>query len=460
MDLPEVLSVVRKHVWLIVIAAFVGVAGGVGLSMLMTPKYQAQTQLYVTVPITDPTATGPGDLVQGTTYARQAVMSYMDVVVSPLVLDPVIERLGLDTTAADLAENITASSPEGTVLLNITVLDESPEGAAMIANTVGEEFTSVVVEELETTGVEGVSRVGIQTIKPALPDDSPVSPKPLINVAIGLLAGLVVGIGLAFLRNLLDNRIHSKDDIKAITDTPMLGSIPRNPHAGTKPLIVHDEPRSQQAESFRRIRTNLQFLDYNNDSRRFVVTSAGQDEGKSTTISNLAIILAEGGSRVALVDCDLRKPTIAQVMGIEGAVGLTDVLIGRANLADVLQPWGAEGRLSVLPAGRIPPNPGELLGSDGMSQILEELSADFDYVLIDTPPLLAISDAAVLAQYASGTLLVASTGSTTRNALASAIEALEAVNSGPAGIILTKVPTGRGSDRYGYGSYRESPAMK
>lgn len=457
MDLPEILSVLRKHIVLITILTVLGIAGGVGLTMLMTPKYESQTQLYITVPITDPSATGPGDLVQGTTYARQAVTSYIDVVVSSLVLDRVIERLDLDTTSADLADRVTASSPEDSVLLNISVVDEDPEGAATIANAIGEEFASVVVENLETTNVAGVSRVGIQTIQPALPDNSPVSPKPLVNVAVGLLVGLVLGIALAFMRNLLDNRIRSKEDIKAITESPILGEIPRNAESGTKPLVVHDEPRSQHAESFRRVRTNLQFLDYKNDGRSFVVTSASQDEGKSTTISNLAIILAEGGATVALVDCDLRKPTIADLMGIEGAVGLTDILIGNAKLHEVLQPWGVEGRLAVLPAGRIPPNPGELLGSEPMKRVLEELSEDFDYVLIDTPPLLAITDAAVLAQFASGTLLVTCAGAATRNSLAGVIEALEAVDSRPAGIILNKMPTrGPGGYGYGYGKYAES----
>src|SRR5699024_2401851 len=175
--------------------------------------------------------------------------------------------------------------------------------------------------------------------------------------------------------------------------------------------IVHDDPRSPRTEAFRTTRTNLQFFASNDHARVFVVSSAAPGEGKSHVVANLAVALAETGARVALVEADLRRPRLAQVMGIEGAAGLSDVLIARAPLEDVLQPWGP-GNLVVLPAGQIPPNPAELLGSKKMRELLDMLRETADYVLIDAPPVLPVTDAAILTNYASGSLLVSSIGQT------------------------------------------------
>src|SRR5690606_36194033 len=202
------------------------------------------------------------------------------------------------------------------------------------------------------------------------------------------------------LRHVLDTRVRSERDVELITDTAVIGGIVFDPKAATRPLIVQDDPRSPRAESFRTLRTNLQFLEVGQEGRTFVVTSSVQGEGKSTTTANLAIALADSGARVLLVDTDLRRPKIASYMGLEGSVGLTDLIIGRATPADVIQPWG-RGRLSVLPAGTIPPNPSELLGSAAMGRLIESLRKDFDVILFDAPPLLPVTDAAILSRFAA-----------------------------------------------------------
>lgn len=449
MDLRDYLRVLRKGWILIVVIALVGVAAGAIASLVTTPKYVASTQLFVSVQSSNQATTG--DLVQGSSAAQQKVQSYVDVVTSSRVLAPVITDLKLNTTPHKLASEIGASSPLNTVLLNVTVTDANAKRSAAIANAIGTSLRSVVVDQLEKPTDNGPSLVRITTIEPAVAPSAPSSPRTALNVLIGLLVGLALGVGAAVLRSALDTRIHGSHDVEAITDAPILGGISFDPQATKRPLIVHLEARNPRAESFRSLRTNLQFVNVESPSRSFVITSSLPGEGKTTTTSNLAVALAESGATVAIVDGDLRLPRLAEIMGLEGAVGLTDVLIGRAELDDVLQPWG-RGTLSVLPAGRVPPNPSELLGSKAMVSLLETLSSRFDYVLIDAPPLLPVTDAAVLSKLVSGALVVTAAGRTGRGELESALRTMEHIGSRVLGVVLTMLPT-KGPDAYGYGNY-------
>jgi capsular exopolysaccharide synthesis family protein len=448
-ELRDYLRILHKSWILIVACTLAGVALASAVSLAATPKYVSVTQLYVSVRSGGDSATA--ELVQGTSFARQAVSSYVSIANSALVLDAVIEDLDLDTTAQQLSRSITASSPLNTVLIEITVENGDPVVAAKIANAVGTSLSEVVVDVLEKPDGEAPSPVKIETVQPAQPSNSPTSPNVPLNLALGVLVGLAAGIGIAVLRSVLDTRIHSSHDVALVTDKPILGGISFDPEAKKRPLVVHVDPRSPRAESFRALRTNLQFLNVDTGPRSFVVTSSVPGEGKSTTSANLAISLAQTGARVALVDGDLRLPRIADYMGIEGAVGLTDVLIGRAALADVLQKWGKE-QLYVLPSGRIPPNPSEMLGSANMSRLLQTLTNDFDYVILDAPPLLLVTDAAVISKLAGGAILVAASGRTKKNELAGAARALEHIGSSLLGIVITMLPT-KGPDSYGYGTY-------
>nr|WP_198417623.1 polysaccharide biosynthesis tyrosine autokinase [Cryobacterium fucosi] len=449
MELKDYLRIFHKSWILILACTLFGIAGAAGASIATTPKYVANTQLYVAVQAAAGAATG--DLVQGTSFARSAVTSYVDVVNSAIVLDEVIKQLKLDLTAAQLASTITSTSPLDTVLIDVSVTNSDPELAAKIANSVGQNFSKIVVERLEKPNGEAASPVKIETIQAAIVPTKPASPNVPLNIALGLLVGLALGIGLAVLRSVLDTRIHSLHDIEIVTDSPMLGGITNDPGASLRPLVVHTDPKNPRAESFRSLRTNLQFINIEGGPRSFVVTSSVPGEGKSTTTANLAIALAETGARVALIDGDLRLPRVAEYMGIEGGVGLTDVLIGRADLADVLQKWG-KNKLFVLPSGRVPPNPSELLGSAAMARLLGTLTAEFDVVLIDAPPLLLVTDAAVLSKLCGGAIMVVASGRTKRNELASAVKALERAGSRLVGMVITMLPT-KGPDSYGYGQY-------
>ena len=449
MELHDYLRILLKNWILIAVCTLVGLAAASGASIVSTPKYESTTELYVSVQSATSSATS--DLVQGTSFARQAVTSYVSVAGTARVLDPVIKELQLNLTSQQLAGRVTATSPLNTVLIDITVTDADPAKAATIANAVGRNLTDVVVNVLEKPADGGASQVKIETVQPASIPTKPVSPNVPLNLILGLLIGLAIGVATAVVRTILDTRIHSAHDIELVTDKPLLGGITFDPDAKRRPLVVHADPRSPRAESFRTLRTNLQFLNIEGAPRAFVITSAVPGEGKSTTAANLAIALAETGAKVALIDGDLRLPRVEEYLGIEGAVGLTDVLIGRVELADALQKWG-RGMLFVLPSGRIPPNPSELLGSNNMSKLLDTLSAEFTYVIIDAPPLLLVTDAAVLSKLSGGAIIVAAAGRTKRAEIAGGIRALEHSGSRLLGVVVTMLPT-KGPDAYGYGTY-------
>lgn len=447
MELTDYIRILRKNWLIIVVAALLGVGIAATYSLTRTPMYEAQSTVFVS----SQSGTSIQELQQGSTFTQSRVTTYTNLVTTPIVMNPVIAELGLeDTTSVELASSVSASSPLNTTLITITVENADPIAAANIANALGASLTSAV-ESIETPNGTETSPVRLTRVKDAIPPLSPSSPNVPLNLALGGLVGLAVGIGVAVLRAVLDTRIRTPRDIEQVTDRPLIGAIAFDPKAKERPLIVHADPLSPRAESFRALRTNLQFLDMGGRAS-FVITSSVPSEGKSTTTINLAIALADAGKRVALLDTDLRKPKVAEYLGIEGGAGLTDVLIGRARVGDVMLPWGGRS-MFVLPAGKIPPNPSELLGSTQMRTLLEVLERDFDVVLCDAPPLLPVTDAAILAKATSGAIVVVSAGRTNRHQLSGAVEALGTVGAKIAGLVMSMVPT-RGPDAYysyGYG---------
>lgn len=460
MDLRDYFRVLRKGWWVIAAITLLGVGAATGFSVLQTPTYSATAKVFVSTQ----SAGTVSDLVQGNAFSVQRVRTYSDLVSTPLVLIPVIRQLDLDITPELLAEQIVASAPLDTSIIAITVTDTDPEQAAAIANSASQNLATVV-QDVETPALdESISPVKLTRAQEATVPAFPVSPRIPLNLAIGAAAGLILGIIVAVLRETLETRIRNESDLKQVTDVAVLGGIGFDPNAKENPLTVHADPRSRRAESFRTLRTNLSFLEVERAERSFVITSSIQSEGKSTTSANLAIALADAGSRVLLVDADLRRPTVADYMGLEGVVGLTDVLIGRAELRDVMQPWGM-GSLFVLPAGHVPPNPSELLGSARMSRLIAELNDIFDVVIFDSPPLLPVTDAAILAKKVGGTIMVVAAGRTHKNQLRGSLAALSNVGAPVSGVVLTMLPTkGSNAESYGYelgyGTYGYDPESK
>lgn len=447
MEIRDYLRILRKSWGLIVALVLLGAGIAATYSYLQKPTYQATAKVFVS---TQSSGT-IGELAQGNSFSVQRVKTYSDLVVTPAVLKPVIEELNLDITSEELAPEITASAPLDTSIIDISVENTDPALAADLANSTAANLAQAV-EKLElSNAADASSPVKLTPVQMAVVPTTPVSPKIPLNIALGTLLGLALGVGIAVLRHTMDTRIHNQKDVEAITSIPVLGGIVYDPKAKQRPLIVHADPRSPRAEAFRTLRTNLQFVDTDRQSRSFVITSTVPSEGKSTTSSNLAITLAESGLNVLLVEADLRKPKATEYMGLEGAAGLTDVLIGRVPINDVIQRWG-KGSMYVLPAGKMPPNPSELLGSKAMDQVIESLDKSFDVVIYDCPPLLPVTDASILAKKVGGLVLIISAGKAHKAHVETVLSGLANVGAHVSGIILTMLPT-KGPNAYGYGGY-------
>ncbi|MDR7383816.1 polysaccharide biosynthesis tyrosine autokinase [Promicromonospora iranensis] len=441
MNVTEYLRIIRQH-WVPVTAiALAGIVLASLFAFTRTPMYTTSSQVFVSFHGAESTS----ELATGTTYVQRRVVSYANLVRSPQVLDPVIEELGLDTTPGELGSRVQASPVTDTVLVDITATDADPTEAARIANTVAESLAERV-DELETPQRTGDSPVQLQLVREAVTPGSASYPNIPVLVLVGFLLATALGIALAVLREIADTRVRSEQDLRAVTDSAVIGTITMDDEAKQNPLVVQTSPYHTRSEAFRRLRTNLQFLDLDGGPQALVVTSSVPNEGKTTSAINLAITLADADAKVLLIDADLRRPSVAGYLGIEGSVGLTTLLIQRATVDDVVQPWGSAG-LFVIPSGAVPPNPAELVGSKTMARLIEELSEQFDYVIIDTPPLQPVTDAALIARMTSGVLMVVGAGQIRREQLRQSLANLSAVSARVLGIVLNKV--GRGEDAYG-----------
>lgn len=451
LNVTEYLRIIRKH-WVPVTAlALAGIVFAGIFAFTRTPTYTTTSQVFVSFHGAESTS----ELATGTTYVQRRVVSYANLVRSAQVLEPVVEELGLDTNAGELGTRVQASPVTDTVLIDITATDADPTLAARIANTVAESLAERV-DELETPQRSGDSPVQLQLVREATAPGSASYPNIPVMILVGFLLGTALGVAVAVLRELVDTRVRSEQDLRAVTDSSVIGTITMDDEAKNNPLVVQTSPYHTRSEAFRRLRTNLQFLDLDGGPQALVVTSSVPDEGKTTTAINLAITLADADAKVLLIDADLRRPSVAGYLGIEGSVGLTTLLIQRATIDDVIQPWGSAG-LYVIPSGAVPPNPAELVGSKTMARLIQEMSEQFDYVIIDTPPLLPVTDAALIAKMTSGVLMVAGAGQIRREQLRQSLANLSAVSARVLGIVLNKV--GRGADTYGasYGYYEYQP---
>lgn len=447
MTLRDYLRVLRKRWRLIMAVLIVCVLAGAAFVLSSTKRYQATAQIFVSTAGQD--GSSAADLAQGNTFTQARVQSYTSVAASPTVTDAVVDALGLDMTSEQLARQITADAPLNKVLINLHVEDGDPERAAMLANAVAQQF-SIVVQDLEQTQGAAASLVKLTVTHPAQPPTTPIAPKVTAIMALSVLAGLVLGLGAAFLRELLENTVKDPAALADATGLPVLGVVPWDKQAPDTPLSFRADAHGSRAEGYRQMRTNLQFVDVDNPPRLIAVTSALPGEGKTHTALNLAAALAEGGMRVCLIEADLRRPTVAKVLGIVGDVGLTSVLIGRAEVGDVVQT--VSENLMVIASGQIPPNPSELLNSDTFKRTLQEARSMVDIVIVDTAPLLPVADGSQTAALVEATLLTVRASKTTHEQISRAIQNLANVGVTPVGVVLSMAPHGRGA---GYSYYYE-----
>lgn len=489
MELQDYLRILRPQWWVILLSIMLGVALAYGWTLLQPKVFQADVSGIVQLT----TGGGAGDEIVAQNLALSKVTSYIEYGTSRAVAERTITELGLNTSPEALVSSIAVTNPDKTPIIKVTAAASSPEGARDLASTwltsMVDQIKSVESTTQEvTTEVDGKPVVTTQTVDPLLtlvPIDSavlpsaPSSPNVRLALALGALMGLALGIGYAVIRHTLDRRIRSAGKVESETGVPVVGTIPVNRGftddnrlipVGADGIDGRDKRAAEghsAAEALRELRTNLQFMDVDNPPRVIVLTSPVPGDGKSTIAANLAITVALSGQRVVLIDGDLRRPMVSKVFHLPDGGGLTDVLSSRANITDVLHTWGGAKTLQILTAGKIPPNPSEILGSDRMNQLVQWF-AEHALVIIDAPPLLAVTDAAILANRADGAFVVTGVGKTTYEMLNKALTILTRSNSRVMGVILNRVPRrGIDSEYYGYRGYyhqqerdddRESPA--
>jgi capsular exopolysaccharide synthesis family protein len=444
-DLRDYLRVLRARWVLVAAAALVTVAIAAVLTWQATPQYSSSARMFVS---TQGSTEDAGQANQGGQFSVQRVKSYADLLTGQEIARRVVEDLDLDETPAALAGQISASTKLDTVILTVTVTDPDAARARTLANSVANVFVKYVAE-LETPPGQDEATIKATVVDPASKPSAPISPRPVRNIGLGVILGLMLGAGIAVLRETLDTTIKSSRQLEELVPAPIIGSISYDTNAVDTPLITSLDTYAPRSEAFRVLRTNLQFIDPDAHHKVFVVTSSLPGEGKTTTAANLALALAEGGEKVVLGEGDLRRPKVAEYLRLESTVGLTTVLIGKLSLEDAIQSTATED-LAVLTSGSTPPNPAELLKSSSMASLIASLRETYDIVLIDAPPLLPVTDGALLAAQADGALLVVRHGKTTTDQVTLAVQRLEAVGAAPVGVIFNRTPA-KGGDGYGYG---------
>jgi capsular exopolysaccharide synthesis family protein len=455
LNVKEALRALRIGWWLLALGLLVGGAVALTASLLATPLYSAQTQMFVST--TDSTSTS--EVFQGSQFSQQRVGSYARLLGGDELAGRVIDRLDLSLTPAELSGEVAATAVPDTVLLDVTVTDPSARQAQQIAAAIGTEFPKLVAD-LETPdgGIASPVKVTV-TDRPELPV-VPSTPRTKRNVALGCLVGLVVGAAAAVARTRLDRTVREPKEAAMLAGAPVIGTVIRDEALGNR-HVVDRKVHTRAAEDYRQLRTNLQFLNVDEPPKVIMVSSAMPAEGKTTATINLALALAEAGRQVTILDADLRRPRVTSYLGMVSGVGLTNILAGTADLADVLQTYGDTG-VSVIGAGPTPPNPSELLASKHMFALIDELRGKSEYVLIDAPPLLPVADSTGLAVMVDGALLSVRYGKSRKDQLQQAAATLERVGARTLGLILNIVPPKAGiTAAYGYGyTYAEDGNSK
>jgi tyrosine-protein kinase Etk/Wzc len=405
---------------------------------------------------------------------KQNFQSSLLKLASTEMVDPIGISESLFARKMEIETEVQALRPK-VVALKKTVdefnaqLNELPEKSLKLARLerstkVDENLYLMMKEKFEESRITEVGQLGnIQIIDLAKPPLAPISPKKRQNLMLGIILGLGLGIGITFFREYMDNSVASIDQVQQLGFS-ILGAIPeikmdeaikkireKNGNLAefknsneqeianiVSRMISHFAPKSPIAEAYRSLRTNIQYSKSDKTMQVLLVTSPGPRDGKSTTAVNLAITIAQTGVKTLLVDGDLRRPVLHSIFGFRKNVGLSNCIIGKAELQDSIFPTEIEN-LHLMPCGTLPPNPSELLGSNSMKKLLVEMRQKFDFIIIDTPPVIAVTDAAVLCSMIDGVILVLKARQTNQEAAQRANELLKNVNAPVLGVILNSI---------------------
>ena len=467
LSLRESLQIIRRRFWLVVLVtiAFVGVA--VAVNLQQTPQYEASIKVLISQ------KQNPGDtfdLAGDVAGLQLLTLTLVEAVDSRPLAKTVIEELDLKVTPEKfLEENLSVEQIPETQFVQVSYRNPDPERAQRVANTIGEMFSERISGVSPDVG-------GITAIvwEPAAIPEEPVSPDPVRNGLLALALGLILGLGLAFLREYFDDRWDSPEEVQQVSGVPTFGFIPElKVSAGSKKgkrgrlpgsdkrsgqgedgdfaehLVMLHNSTSVAAEAYRTLRTNLLYGFGDNPPKTIVLTSPGPREGKSTTCANLGVVLAQAGKKTLIVDCDLRKPVMHKAFQLRNVWGLVDLLAGEYELQRVLQQ--ATSNLFVLSAGPPLQNPGEVLSSKSFATFLSRVREEFEYVLIDSTPVQLVADPAILAPQSDGVLLVLDAENRRKRAVRQSMRALEVVRANIIGTVINKLQAeGR---HYGYEAY-------
>jgi capsular exopolysaccharide synthesis family protein len=451
MELRDYLRGLRRHWIAILLMTLVGAGAGYGWTLLQTPVYVAGASGVVS-------STGAEDLgtsTLGDSLARQKVPTYLEIAGWRSVAEYAIDELGLQTTPEQLVTRIEVSNPPDTTFIKVNAQGPTPQDARALAEAWIDAMKNQI-DEIEGTGSPGSAPVTILPGDEASLPSSPSFPDVQTAVIVGGILGLGFGIAFAMIRTVSDRRIRTAEEVEERTGVAVVGTIPIVPGLDDVTRLIDPSTSGSTgkngtfavSEALRALRTNLQFMDVDHPPKTIVVTSPLPGDGKSTVACNLALTLAAAGTTVVLVDGDLRRSMVAKTMGLPGGAGLSDVLAGRAALAEVLQRTPNSNNLLVLAAGSVPPNPSEVLGSERMHTLIADLTKHAT-VIIDAPPLLPVTDGAVLTHQADGALVVVTLRKTTYDLLDKALDTLRKARGRPLGIVLNRAPL-RGADAAAY----------
>lgn len=426
------------------------------------------------------------------------------------------EQLGWNDAPATLMADVSAETDTDANIISVSAERSDPQQAAELANAFAQQFVQwrkqtqqasfddaidLVNEQIAAAEPGSAERAtlvdqrsqlnvyralvtgGLTIGEAAETSGTPSSPKPLRDGVLGLAAGIILGIGFAFVRDSLDVKLHSAEEIAEKTSLPVIAAIPefRKSEKSSDRLVVLDDPRGPTAEAFRFLRTNLEFVDFNKDVKVVMVTSPLPGQGKSTTIANLSIALLRAGKKVSVVEGDLRRPSLHRFFKVANARGVTNVVAGTSSLDDAVQvltfhdpglsvttPRGrqvvkplagepqtaGELKLKVLSSGPLPPNPGEIVGSRQLAAVLDTLRAESDYVLVDAPPMFAVGDAAALAAHVDGVIVILRLPQTTGDTIKGVEDFFTRVPTRSLGVVVSGVPRGaKGGKYYRYQEY-------
>lgn len=517
-ELGDYIRVVRERKWVIVISVLVVVAAALIASFLSTPKYQASSQLLYKVSNLDMALTGAR--VFEVRDLNRELQTGVGLVRLNTVAAAVAEQLGSTRTPAELLDMIDVRPDGQTNLISITASSIYPDEAAQVADLFAEEFVTLrreadrevvaearrlVEEELQSLSrvesesergvmladklkqleiLESMQTGGYEIVQVATVPSSPFSPKPLRNGVLALAVGLVLGVGLAFLLEYLDRRIKDDETMQNEYGLPVLTQVPL---VGKRWLAPGDErssvpigfalPEASTLESFRTLRSNLHYFEVDRQLRTLLVTSALPQEGKTVTTVNLGLSLALSGSRVIILEADLRRPMVHKYVNLGNEVGVSSVLAGTHTFAEAMQLLRVDdyappdsrrsGRvgsgnstlmqknLYCITSGPLPPNPSELVASSKMAELIAQAAESADYVIVDTPPLLLVADALALSSQVDGVIIAARMNNTTVDEARDVRAVLARSSARPIGVVATGVPRAkRYYSRYGgYAGY-------